>query len=198
MSENVTIEKKIDDPDGWEDVSLPDWVAGLDHPKKSLTPFYLAASEYYELAEVENQIAGLEAIIDARGDRDGSSLLGDEDEALEQLAELRERRSELREVVRDSETPVRIQNPYTPGELAALLSEHTTSDGNLDDIDALIMTMVRRCQVEPNLSRAGWEKLRAGVGAGQWMQFFNEMLDFVRAEAVRPDFSHGASLSNPD
>lgn len=198
MSENVTIEKKNDDPDGWEDVSLPDWVSGLDHPKKSLTPFYLAASEYYELAEVENQIAGLEAIIDARGDRDGSSLLGDEDEASEQLAELRERRNELREVVRDSETPVRIQNPYTPGELSALLSEHTTSDGNLDDIDALIMTMVRRCQVEPTLPRAGWEKLRAGVGAGQWMQFFNEMLDFVRAEAVRPDFSHGASLSKPD
>lgn len=185
---NVNKKPAEDTPEGWDDVSLPEWLAGLDHPKKWLTPLYLASSEYYELGEVESQIAGLRALIANRPDQDGESRLGDEDEAAEQIEELVARRDVLRPIVRESERKVRVCNPFSTSELLALVSEHTTQQNQLDDQDELLMKLLAKCQVEPKLPRAGWEKLIRAVGVGQSMQLMHEILGFVQADAVSPDF----------
>lgn len=187
-----------DVPDGWDDDDLetPDWLAGLDHPKKWLTPLYLAASEYYELAEVEDQIAGLRDLIANRPEVDGGSILGDEDEAAEQLAELVERRDVLRPVVRESEKKIRVQNALSSDELRSLFKEHTGPDGVEED--NLMLDLLRTSQVEPRMRRDDWKRLQRAVGIGQWEQFKAELIAFLNAEAVRPDFSQAASGTNPD
>lgn len=188
---------KVDAPEGWDDVTLPEWLVGAGHPKKWVTPLYLAATEYYQLAEVETQIAGLEALIAKRGEGGHGGALGDEDEATEQLALLREERDELRPVVRESEKKVQIQNPLTSDEIAARFRKHRDDDGNLDE-DALALDLLKDCQSEPSLSRAGWEALQRAVGVGQWEQFKGEILEFLHAPAVKPDFSRGSSRTSPE